>query len=96
MVLMSVRDQVQMYQLSRLLHDHHKDLYDHFEMNDVAPTLYAAPWFLTIFASQFPIGFVARVFGMLHNTHNLVSLDSCQLCRNIPPYRLVSSALTLP
>jgi len=57
--------QVQMYQLSRLLHDHHKDLYDHFEVNEVAPTLYAAPWFLTIFASQFPIGFVARVFGML-------------------------------
>jgi len=56
-----------MYQLSRLLHDHHKDLYDHFEMNEVAPTLYAAPWFLTIFASQFPIGFVARVFGMSHN-----------------------------
>jgi len=62
-----------MYQLSRLLHDHHRDLYHHFEMNDVAPTLYAAPWFLTIFASQFPIGFVARVFGMLHDTHNLVS-----------------------
>jgi len=55
-----------MYQLSRLLHDHHKDLYDYFEINDVAPTLYAAPWFLTIFASQFPIGFVARVFGMSH------------------------------
>jgi len=55
-----------MYQLSRLLHDHHRDLYDHFEMNDVAPTLYAAPWFLTVFASQFPVGFVARVFGMPH------------------------------
>jgi len=61
---MFVPVQVQMYQLSRLLHDHHKDLYDHFEMNEVAPTLYAAPWFLTIFASQFPIGFVARVFGI--------------------------------
>jgi hypothetical protein len=57
--------QIQMYQLSRLLHDFHKDLYDHFEMNEIAPTLYAAPWFLTIFASQFPIGFVARVFGTL-------------------------------
>ena len=57
--------QIQMYQLSRLLHDFHKDLYDHFEMNEIAPTLYAAPWFLTIFASQFPIGFVARVLGKL-------------------------------
>jgi len=55
--------QIQMYQLSRLLHDHHKDLYDHFEIHEIAPTLYAAPWFLTIFASQFPIGFVARVLG---------------------------------
>jgi len=68
-MLMVVCYQVQMYQLSRLLHDHHKDLYDHFEMNEVAPTLYAAPWFLTIFASQFPIGFVARVFGKLYMQH---------------------------
>lgn len=66
-VKVSIAVQVQMYQLSRLLHDHHKDLYDHFEMNEIAPTLYAAPWFLTIFASQFPVGFVARVFGMSRN-----------------------------
>jgi len=66
-----------MYQLSRLLHDHHKDLYDHFEVNEVAPTLYAAPWFLTIFASQFPIGFVARVFGTSH-AHMFVLF--CHLC----------------
>jgi len=75
-----------MYQLSRLLHDHHKDLYDHFEMNDVAPTLYAAPWFLTIFASQFPIGFVARVFGMywvaacIRDVLSLVSAFSRKVC----------------
>jgi len=74
-----------MYQLSRLLHDHHKDLYDHFEMNDVAPTLYAAPWFLTIFASQFPIGFVARVFGMLHNTHTLTSVDCLSFWPSVVP-----------
>ena len=52
-----------MYQLSRLLHDKHRDLHDHLEEHDIAPTLYAAPWFLTMFASQFPMGFVARVFG---------------------------------
>ena len=52
-----------MYQLSRLLHDMHRDLYDHFEAHEIVPTLYAAPWFLTMFASQFPLGFVARVFG---------------------------------
>jgi hypothetical protein len=55
--------QMQMYQLTRLLYDHHRDLYEHFERYDVSPTLYAAPWFLTLFASQFPIAFVARLFG---------------------------------
>ena len=57
--------QIQMYQLSRLLHDNYRDLYEHFTAFDIAPTLYAAPWFLTMFASQFPLGFVARVFGKL-------------------------------
>uniref|UniRef100_A0A8C5REK7 TBC1 domain family member 4 n=1 Tax=Laticauda laticaudata TaxID=8630 RepID=A0A8C5REK7_LATLA len=57
--------QIQMYQLSRLLHDYHKDLYDHFEANEISPSLYAAPWFLTLFASQFPLGFVARVFDVM-------------------------------
>ncbi|CAJ0938953.1 unnamed protein product [Ranitomeya imitator] len=54
--------QIQMYQLSRLLHDYHRDLYNHLEEYEIGPSLYAAPWFLTMFASQFPLGFVARVF----------------------------------
>uniref|UniRef100_A0A673SNX0 TBC1 domain family member 1 n=1 Tax=Suricata suricatta TaxID=37032 RepID=A0A673SNX0_SURSU len=57
--------QIQMYQLSRLLHDYHKDLYNHLEEHEIGPSLYAAPWFLTVFASQFPLGFVARVFDMI-------------------------------
>ena len=57
--------QIQMYQLSRLLHDYHRDLYNHLEEQEIGPSLYAAPWFLTVFASQFPLGFVARVFGEL-------------------------------
>lgn len=52
-----------MYQLSRLIHDNFRDLYDHLEKYEVGPTLFAAPWFLTLFASQFPVGFVARLFG---------------------------------
>ncbi|XP_050646869.1 TBC1 domain family member 1 isoform X7 [Macaca thibetana thibetana] len=56
---------IQMYQLSRLLHDYHRDLYNHLEEHEIGPSLYAAPWFLTMFASQFPLGFVARVFGGL-------------------------------
>ncbi|XP_050005756.1 TBC1 domain family member 1 isoform X2 [Alexandromys fortis] len=57
--------QIQMYQLSRLLHDYHRDLYNHLEEQEIGPSLYAAPWFLTVFASQFPLGFVARVFDMI-------------------------------
>uniref|UniRef100_A0A8C4Q7N6 Rab-GAP TBC domain-containing protein n=1 Tax=Eptatretus burgeri TaxID=7764 RepID=A0A8C4Q7N6_EPTBU len=56
---------VQMYQLSRLLHDQHRDLHDHLEALDIGPSLYAAPWFLTLFSSQFPLGFVARIFDLI-------------------------------
>ncbi|XP_066991289.2 TBC1 domain family member 1 isoform X2 [Anabrus simplex] len=57
--------QVQLYQLSRLLHDQYPDLYAHFDAHEIAPTLYAAPWILTVFASQFPLGFVTRVFDLM-------------------------------
>ncbi|XP_063743252.1 TBC1 domain family member 4 isoform X2 [Eleginops maclovinus] len=57
--------QVQMYQLSRLLHDYHRELYNHFEEYEICPSLYAAPWFLTLFASQFPLNFVSRVFDFV-------------------------------
>ncbi|KAL8573379.1 hypothetical protein ACOMHN_032394 [Nucella lapillus] len=57
--------QVKLYQLMRLIHDHYKDLYTHFEAHEIAPALYATPWFLTLFASQFTLGFVARVFDMI-------------------------------
>lgn len=55
--------QLQLYQLSRLLKDTIPDLYDWLDQNDISPTLYAAPWILTAFSSQFPLGFVAKVFG---------------------------------
>lgn len=54
--------QVQLYQLCRLLHSRQRALYTHLEQLDIAPALFAAPWFLTLFASQFPLGFVARLF----------------------------------
>ncbi|CAL8267443.1 unnamed protein product [Lota lota] len=57
--------QIQMYQLSRLLHDYHRRLYTHLEEQEICPSLYAAPWFLTLFASQFPLGFVSRIFDFL-------------------------------
>ncbi|XP_029981176.1 TBC1 domain family member 4 isoform X2 [Sphaeramia orbicularis] len=57
--------QIQMYQLSRLLHDYHRELYNHFEEHEICPSLYAAPWFLTLFASQYPLGFVSRIFDFV-------------------------------
>jgi hypothetical protein len=49
--------------LSRLLYDLNPNLYYLLKDNDVTPFYYAAPWFLTLFASQFPIAFCARVLG---------------------------------
>ncbi|XP_062553983.1 TBC1 domain family member 1 isoform X2 [Armigeres subalbatus] len=57
--------QLQLYQLSRLLKDHIPELYEWFDQHDISPTLYAAPWILTVFSSHFPLGFVARVFDLL-------------------------------
>uniref|UniRef100_A0A3B5MMB7 TBC1 domain family member 4 n=2 Tax=Xiphophorus couchianus TaxID=32473 RepID=A0A3B5MMB7_9TELE len=57
--------QIQMYQLSRLLHDYHRELYNHLEEYEIGPSLYAAPWFLTLFASQFPLGFVSCIFDLV-------------------------------
>lgn len=57
--------QVELYQLYRLLHDHQRELYIHLDKYDVGPALFAAPWFLTLFASQFPLGFVSRLFDVI-------------------------------
>ncbi|XP_050685716.1 TBC1 domain family member 1 isoform X2 [Leptidea sinapis] len=63
--------QVQLYQLSRLLRDHEPLLHAKLESLDISPALYAAPWMLTLFTSQFPLGFVVRVFDLIF----LESLD---------------------
>ena len=55
--------QIRLYQLSRLLHDVLPTLHSHLGMHEITPFYYAAPWFLTLFSSQFPIAFVARVMG---------------------------------
>lgn len=56
---------LQLYQLTRLLRDHEYELFNHFDHYDISPTLYAAPWFLTLFASQFSLGFVARLLDLI-------------------------------
>lgn len=57
--------QLQLYQLSRLIKDNIPELYDLFDRNDVATTLYASSWMLTIFSSSFDLGFVAKVYDLL-------------------------------
>lgn len=57
---------LQLYQLTRLLRDHQYEIFDQFDRLDISPSLYAAPWFLTLFASQFPLGFVARLLDLIY------------------------------
>lgn len=56
---------LQLYQITRLLRDHEFELFNHFDHYDISPSLYAAPWFLTLFASQFPLGFVTRLLDLV-------------------------------
>ena len=54
-----------MYQLSRLLAEMEPALYEFLESHCVTPVLYLTPWFLTLFASSFPMSFSSRVLGKL-------------------------------
>lgn len=57
--------QLQLYQISRLLRDFELQLFAHFDRHEISPSLYAAPWFLTLFANQFPLAFVARLLDLI-------------------------------
>ena len=57
--------QVSLYQLTRLLAESYPKVFKKLDQLEVDPSLYATPWFLTVFASCFPLGFVARVFDLL-------------------------------
>jgi TBC1 domain family member 4 len=54
--------QLQLYQFSRLLKDLIPELFSWLDVNDVSPTLYAAPWFLTVFRFVLPIITVFNCF----------------------------------
>lgn len=64
--------QLQLYQMSRLIKDNLPELYECFERNEVAITLYASSWMLTIFSASFELGFVTRVFDLLFFASNEV------------------------
>lgn len=53
---------LQLYQFSRLVHDELPLISEQFEEHGVEPFLYATPWFLSIFNSQFPQAFCNEVF----------------------------------
>eukprot|EP00050_Salpingoeca_kvevrii_P004137 m.243553 g.243553 ORF g.243553 m.243553 type:complete len:929 (+) comp10951_c0_seq1:2580-5366(+) len=57
--------QIQLYQYSRLLHDLCPKVYNHFECHGVEPFLYATPWFLSFFSSQFSVEFSIRVLDVV-------------------------------
>merc|ERR1719391_75118 len=57
--------QVSMYQLTRLLSETSPALYKLLDRLEVDPSLYATPWFLTLFAANFPLGFVSRVIDLV-------------------------------
>lgn len=58
------KTQVQLYQFTRLVHDQCPAVFQHFERHGIEPFLYATPWFLSLFSSQFPLPFCERVMGM--------------------------------
>lgn len=71
--------QVYMYQLTRLLAETQPNLYRQLDRLEVDPSLYATPWFLTLFAAHFPLGFVSRVFDLLflEGPHAIIKVGVC-------------------
>jgi hypothetical protein len=56
--------QAHMYKFTRLLHRNAPLLHAHLEAHGVDAFLYAVPWFLCCFGSQFSLAFALRVLGM--------------------------------
>lgn len=73
--------QVYMYQLTRLLAETQPTLYRQLDRLEVDPSLYSTPWFLTLFAAHFPLGFVTRVFDLLllEGPHAIIKVGVCLL-----------------
>jgi len=73
--------QICLYQLTRLLLETEPDIYQHFDTLSFDPSLYGTPWFLTLFAASFPIGFVARVLDLvfLEGKQAVIKIGACLL-----------------
>eukprot|EP00271_Cylindrocystis_brebissonii_P022829 TRINITY_DN893_c0_g1_i1.p1 TRINITY_DN893_c0_g1~~TRINITY_DN893_c0_g1_i1.p1 ORF type:complete len:1193 (+),score=268.35 TRINITY_DN893_c0_g1_i1:794-4372(+) len=57
--------QVRLYQLSQLLLQSLPLLHAHLEELEIKPVMYAADWFLTLFARNMPLYIVCRVFDII-------------------------------
>ncbi|EDQ91190.1 uncharacterized protein MONBRDRAFT_2868, partial [Monosiga brevicollis MX1] len=80
--------QLQLYQLSRLLHDHVPEVYGHFDQHDIEPFLYATPWFLTFFSTSFSVEFAKRVMDAV-----LVGGDSIIFAVSLSLIRMAASEI---
>eukprot|EP00850_Spirogloea_muscicola_P012537 SM000081S22671 [mRNA] locus=s81:471709:478152:- [translate_table: standard] len=57
--------QVRLYQLSQLLREALPSIQAHLEEQGITPVMYAAPWFLTLFATSLPLRLVNRIFDVI-------------------------------
>lgn len=53
-----------MHQLDGLIAEHLPELHTHFASQSFAPSHYASAWFLTLFATAFPISMTTRVMDL--------------------------------
>ena len=54
-----------MAQLDGLVAERMPRLSTHMETNGALPVVYASPWMLTLFASEFPINFAGRLVDIM-------------------------------
>ena len=72
--------QVSLYCMTRLLAETHPDLYKHLDRLEADPSLYATPWFLTLFAAHFPLGFVCRVLDLIFLEGSAAVITKVAVC----------------
>ena len=59
------------------------------------PSLYATPWFLTIFAAHFPLGFVSRVLDLVFLEGTAAALVKVIIIIELLMMRMVTDILIL-
>ncbi|KAJ3044516.1 GTPase-activating protein [Rhizophlyctis rosea] len=57
--------QLRLYQYDKLLEELFPAVHKHLEQQDVKSTMYASPWFMTMFAYRFPLNIVFRIMDIV-------------------------------